>query len=126
MNRWLMHGAIFGFIGVVMGAFGAHALKPWFQQIPDLKPIYETGSEYALVHAVVLLVVGVISDRNSTSALRVSGYAFTIGIVVFSGSLWTLAIMNVRWLGAITPFGGVALIIGWLSLGVHAWNASRK
>ena len=116
MNRWLLHGAIIGFVGVAMGAFGAHALKKHFLEAPDLGAIYQTGSEYALVHAVVLLVVGVLSQKNPSKVISVAGWAFTFGCIVFSGTLWLLAIFDIRWLGAITPIGGLSLLVGWVGL----------
>ncbi len=116
-------GAVFGFLGVVLGAFGAHALRA---RLPaDMLTIYQTGVLYHLVHAVALLGVGALVQRAPGTAATVAGWAFTAGIVVFAGSLYALAISGVRVLGAITPIGGVAFLVGWAALVVASFGASR-
>lgn len=102
--------AVFGFLAVAFGAFGAHGLKVTFDAY-GTGEIWKTASLYHALHAVVLLVLA-----QRASVPRVAVLLFAAGIVVFSGSLYLLAVTNVKWLGAITPFGGLSLLAGWLSL----------
>ena len=113
-QRFILLAGIFGFLGVASGAFGAHALKETLAA--DLLAIFETGSRYCLQHAMVLLAVALYHHHNPHRWLKRACIGFIVGIVVFSGSLWTLALTNTRWLGAITPIGGVGLLFGWFSL----------
>jgi len=115
---WLLIGSIAGLLGVAGGAFGAHALKTRLSE--QMLANFETGTRYLLVHAVALLVVGVLASRPDTASLRLVGGAFTFGMVVFTGSLWLMALTDTRWLGAITPIGGTALIVGWTALAIAA------
>ena len=102
--------AIFGFFAVALGAFGAHGLKPLLLQNGTLAS-WETGAHYHLVHAAVLLALAL---RPNVPRLTV--ICFALGMLIFSGSLYLLAVTNVKWLGAITPLGGLCLLGGWLSL----------
>lgn len=111
---------VFGFLGVALGAFGAHGLKSRLS--PDMLTIWQTGVLYHLIHAVALLGLGVLAQRGSGSAVSVAGWAFTAGILVFSGSLYALALSGVRVLGAITPIGGVAFLVGWGALVVATFG----
>jgi uncharacterized membrane protein YgdD (TMEM256/DUF423 family) len=107
-----MAGAFLGASGVALGAFGAHALRA---RIPaDLLEVFRTGVLYQLVHAVALLGIAGFADKLHRPTLTVA--LFVGGVVVFSGSLYTLAMSGVRTWGAITPVGGVSLIAGWLVL----------
>ena len=115
---WFATGAIAAALGVALGAFGAHGLKA--RVTPDLLAIYETGVRYHLVHALGLLAVGWAADRWPGTWATLAGWLFLAGILVFSGSLYLLALTGVRWLGAITPLGGLAFIAGWLSLALAA------
>ena len=115
---WLVIGSIGGFLGVAGGAFGAHALKARLSE--QMLANFETGTRYLLVHAVALLVVGVLAGRKDGDDLLVVGWAFSVGMLIFTGSLWVMALTGQRWLGAITPVGGTALIIGWLALALAA------
>lgn len=115
---WLMLGAIAGFLGVGLGAFGAHALRERLQ--PDLLAVYRTGVEYQFYHAFALLAVGLLAMQKTGRACDVAGACFAAGIVLFSGSLYALALSGVRALGAITPIGGVLFLVGWISLAVAA------
>ena len=113
-------GAVFGFLGVGAGAFGAHALA---QRLPpDLLAVFETGARYHLIHALALVLVGVTLHLFPQRCIALSGWAFCAGIMVFSGSLYALALSGVRVLGAVTPLGGVALLVGWL---LWAWGVLR-
>jgi len=113
-------GAVFGALGVAAGAFGAHGLKGWVS--PELLAVFETGVRYHLVHALALLAVAWASTRWTSAAIRAAGWLFVAGILVFSGSLYVLTLTGIRALGAITPFGGVAFIGGWLLLAWGAWR----
>jgi uncharacterized membrane protein YgdD (TMEM256/DUF423 family) len=118
--------AVFGFLGVGLGAFGAHALKARLSA--EMLVIWHTGVLYHLVHAVALLGVGALGSRASGtgSALTTAGWAFTAGIVVFSGSLYALALSGVRMLGAITPLGGASFLVGWAALVIATFSASTS
>jgi len=120
-NAWFSLGATFAAIGVGLGAFGAHGLKS--RLTPDMLAIFETGVRYHLIHAIGLLAVGWAADRWGGNGFQFAGWAFAIGIAIFSGSLYVLSIAGIRWLGAVTPLGGLAFIAGWIALAVAAWRA---
>ena len=110
-----------GMLAVVFGAFGAHALKGKLDD--QALKVFETAVQYHFYHTVALLVVGVIAlNQPQTMLLKSSGWLFVIGILVFSGSLYLLSLTGVRWLGAITPLGGLALIAGWACLAATGWK----
>jgi len=111
---WLMTAAIFGFLSVALGAFGAHSLKNVLDEYG--KSIYEKAVLYQMFHAMALLAVGLLQHHFKEIPFGPAGWGFLAGIVLFSGSLYLLAITGIRWLGAITPFGGVAFLFGWLWL----------
>jgi uncharacterized membrane protein YgdD (TMEM256/DUF423 family) len=115
-------GALAGAAGVVLGAFGAHALKA--RLAPDLLAIWQTAVQYHFWHALALAAVGLVAlHAPASSALKWTGWLMLAGLVLFSGSLYALALTGARWLGAITPFGGTAWIVAWLLL---AWSALRS
>jgi len=117
-RAFLTSGAISAFIGVAAGAFGAHALRARVE--PDLLQVFETGARYQMYHAFGLFVCAwVLASGPSVWAAR-AGWAFAVGTVLFSGSLYLLALTGIRGLGAVTPFGGLAFLAGWLML---AWSA---
>ena len=121
MSRlWLLLGCVVGFASVAGGAFGAHALRERLS--PDLLAIFETGVRYAMLHATALLAVGILGRSTPSTALDVSGAAFAFGVALFTGSLWILALTGQRWLGAVTPLGGVSFLVGWIALGLAAWR----
>lgn len=121
MNKtFILSGAIFGFLGVALGAFGAHALKA-FLETTNRTETYETAVRYMFYHALALILVGILSKEFPT--LSSSGWAFIIGTVIFSGSLFLLCATGIKILGAITPIGGLAMIAGWLSL---FWNVMKS
>ena len=114
-------GALSGGVGVLAGAFGAHALKS--RLAPELLASFETAARYQLFHALALLATALALDRRPHAALGRAAWCFLAGTVFFSGSLYALALTNMRALGAITPLGGLCLIAGWLSLGWGLWRA---
>lgn len=114
-------GAAFGALAVLLGAFGAHALRATLSEA-DLAT-FEIGVRYQMYHALALMAVAWASTQWSAATVSLAGWAFVAGIVVFSGSLYVLVLTGQRWLGAITPIGGVALIVGW---GLLAWTALRS
>ena len=123
MDRlFFMLGSLSAGLAVVLGAFGAHALKA--RLAPDMLAVYETGVRYHLVHALALLAVAWAATRWPGTAVSASGWLFVAGTVLFSGSLYALSLSGVRGLGAITPLGGVAWIVGWLCLAWGAWQGA--
>ena len=120
-RNFIFLGAINGFLAVAFGAFAAHALKNLLST--GLLQVFQTGVEYQAMHALALLAVGLLGRDGRSRALLLAGWAFATGILLFSGSLYILALTDIRWLGAITPFGGSAFLLGW---GALAWHASRE
>ncbi|MDH4352209.1 MAG: DUF423 domain-containing protein [Gemmatimonadota bacterium] len=115
-------GAVSAFLAVAAGAFGAHALRA--RLAPDLLAVFETGARYQMYHALALLAVAwLTAARPGGNAAVWAGGLFLLGTVVFSGSLYVLALTGQRWLGAITPLGGVAFLAGW---GCLAWAAFSR
>lgn len=120
---FLLLGGINATLVVLLGAFGAHALKARLSV--DMMAVYQTGIHYHLFHALGLLAVGLVAMQISDSAyLRWSGWLMLAGIVLFSGSLYLLSISGLRWLGAVTPFGGMAFIIAWILFVIAVSKAS--
>ncbi|MGH8466637.1 MAG: DUF423 domain-containing protein [Pseudomonas sp.] len=118
---FLILGSINGFLAVALGAFAAHGLRNAIS--PELLNTFQTGVQYHMYHALALFGVGLLALYYPTqSAVRLSGWLFLIGIVLFSGSLYVLALSGIRWLGAITPLGGVAFLAGWALV---AWTLMR-
>lgn len=118
MKTFLLIGSLAGALGVALGAFGAHGLRSRLS--PDMLAVFETGVRYEMYHAVALLALAALMTRFDGWLFHLAGWAFTIGIVLFSGSLYLLALTGIRVLGAITPIGGVALILGWACLAIAA------
>jgi uncharacterized membrane protein YgdD (TMEM256/DUF423 family) len=116
--RWFAIGAWLGALGVGLGAFGAHGLKA--RVSAEMAAIWETGARYHVLHALALLAAAWACDRWPGPWSSGAGWLFLAGIVVFSGSLYALALTGVRALGAITPLGGVCLIAGWVCLALAA------
>ena len=110
-----------GMLAVALGAFGAHALK---NRLDDYAMgVFQTAVQYQFYHSLALLAVGVIALSHPQAALlRSSGWLFALGIVVFSGSLYVLSFSGLRWLGAVTPIGGLAFIAGWACLAAASWT----
>ncbi|TGL60972.1 DUF423 domain-containing protein [Leptospira sarikeiensis] len=116
----LFLSGLLGFLAVALGAFGAHGLKSLVT--PDLLVIFETGARYHLIHAVVLLGLSLSGKLSESKSLRFGFWSIVIGILIFSGSLYILTLTGVRILGAVTPFGGVALLLGWASIAYSAFS----
>jgi uncharacterized membrane protein YgdD (TMEM256/DUF423 family) len=119
---FLSVASILAGLSVAGGAFAAHALKEKLSE--RAIEIFETGARYQMYHSLALLVVALLLSRAeaSQSLLIAAGSAFIIGIAIFSGSLYALSLSGIKWLGAITPLGGVAFIIGWGCLAIAAWG----
>jgi len=111
---WIISAAIFGFLSVALGAFGAHSLKYILDDYG--KSIYEKAVLYQMFHTMALLAVGVLQHFSRQASFSVAGWGFFVGIILFSGSLYLLATTGIKWLGAITPIGGVAFLFGWFWL----------
>lgn len=122
MGMFLALGAILACLGVVLGAFGAHALKDKFAS-PHYAAIWETAVQYHMYHALGIIGLGILSSESllgSTSLLSWAGYLMFTGIIFFSGSLYVLAVTGVKKLGAITPIGGMLFIVAWVLVAVAA------
>jgi uncharacterized membrane protein YgdD (TMEM256/DUF423 family) len=119
MDRtFLLIAAVAGFLGVSLGAFGAHGLRDRLS--PDMMAAFQTGVQYHLIHAAALLAVSAIAVRTTSRMIPMAGWLFTLGILLFSGSLYVLAISGVTRLGMVTPFGGLAFLAGWALLAIAA------
>ncbi|MGH7847940.1 MAG: DUF423 domain-containing protein [Candidatus Binatia bacterium] len=115
MDRFFfLSGSISGFLGVALGAFAAHLLKE--RLTPEMTNIFEVGVRYQMYHAMALLAVGWAATRWSSPSIVMAGWSFIVGTLIFSGSLYVLSLTGARWLGAITPLGGLAFLVGWLCL----------
>jgi len=119
-RRFFILGALFGFLGVAAGAFGAHALRDHLD--PDKLAVFETAVRYQMYHAFALLLTAFARRRYDHRALFSAGWFFTLGIVLFSGSLYALALSGAKWVGMITPLGGVAFLAGWVLLAWGLWK----
>lgn len=120
MKYLLVLGALNSALAVMLGAFGAHGLK--VRVDASLLEVWGTASQYHLYHALALLVVGLLARQLGASGLLVAGWILFAGMLIFSGSLYVLVLSGQKWLGAITPLGGLTLIVGWLWL---AWSLLR-
>jgi len=113
-------GSLSAFIGVALGAFAAHALKARLSV--DLLGTLEIGVRYQMYHALALVAVGIVYGRWPSTLASAAGWLFIAGTLLFCGSLYALALSGARWLGAIAPLGGVALLAGWLCLARAVWK----
>jgi len=116
-----MAGALSAAVAVVLGAFGAHALRA--RLTPDVLAVFEVGVRYQMYHAVALLAVALGATRWPGGGITLAGWLFLAGTVIFSGSLYLLVFTGQKWLGAVTPVGGAAFIVGWLVLAWTVWTA---
>ncbi|QEH37785.1 hypothetical protein OJF2_63760 [Aquisphaera giovannonii] len=123
---WVQVGAAWGFLAVAMGAFGAHGLKGRLEETGQLAN-FQTGAQYHMYSALAIVAVGLLAlSGRSGAAASASGWAFLLGSAIFSGSLYLLGVTGLRWLGAITPIGGVLLLAGWVALAVAAGSPQAK
>lgn len=118
---FLIFGSIFAFIGVSLGAFGAHFLKQRLDS--DMLNIFEVGVRYQMYHALALIAVALIANSMSNSYIMAAGWSFIAGMIVFSGSLYVLSLSGVRAWGAVTPLGGLLFLLGWVLL---AWGVLKS
>lgn len=118
---FLLAGSVAMALAVALGAFGAHGLKNMLTD--EMMDIFETGVKYHFYHAIGLLVIGLVAQHMSESLLlQWSGWMMIVGILIFSGSLYILSIAGIRWMGAITPIGGLCFIISWILLAWASWS----
>jgi uncharacterized membrane protein YgdD (TMEM256/DUF423 family) len=130
---WVGLGAVFAFLSVGCGAFGAHGLESKLE--PRMLAVWETAARYQMYHALALVGLGLwigqkvqLASQSGASptlpaSVGVAGWAFTIGIVLFSGSLYALALSGIKVLGAITPLGGMAFLVGWIAFALAAFKS---
>jgi uncharacterized membrane protein YgdD (TMEM256/DUF423 family) len=125
-RRWIMIGCVMMALAVISGAFGAHALQGLLDE--KYSHTYQTAVTYHVYHAMALIITGILQPLSNTSQIKIAYRFFLIGLLLFSGSLYILTLMiafaqlHYGWLGAITPFGGMSFIIGWLMLAVAVKN----
>lgn len=120
---------VLGLTAVALGAFGAHGLKGRLAPLADGAQRLEwwsTAAHYHLTHALALGLAGYLATRTSSAAANVAAIAFVVGIVLFSGSLYTMTLTGARWLGAVTPFGGLSLMLGWTAVAVAGWSLASS
>ena len=113
-TTWIIAGSFFAALAVILGAFGAHGLKS--KVSPEDLIIFETGVRYQMYHALGLVLLGLLGMSTSFSISQLPALFFVIGIIIFSGTLYLIPLTGIRWLGAITPIGGIAFIAGWFML----------
>jgi uncharacterized membrane protein YgdD (TMEM256/DUF423 family) len=117
---------VYGAMAVALGAFGAHGLRSKLEGVEDAAKRlgwWETAAHYHLVHAVALGIVAIVLARETTSWSIAATVGFAAGVALFSGTLYAMALGAPRWLGAVTPLGGLGLIVGWVALAVAGWRA---
>src|SRR5258707_2316112 len=117
-KTFLLLGAVAAFLAVTLGAFGAHGLRARLS--PDMMAVFQTGVQYHMYHSLALILVSGIMGRMSGWLIQSAGWCFVAGIVFFSGSLYALALSGVTILGAVTPIGGLAFLVGWACLAFAA------
>jgi len=118
-NTFLLVGSLVGFLGVAAGAFGAHGLRSRLS--PEMLAVFETAVRYQMYHVFALLITAAVMGRlGDARLLTLAGWSFITGIVLFSGSLYALALTGISGLGAITPLGGLAFLVGWACLAIFA------
>lgn len=123
LRLFILLGSLSAFVAVGAGAFGAHTLKE--RLTPEMLAVFETGARYQMYHALALVAVAVASVYLPGRLVKAAGWLFVLGTVIFSGTLYALSMTGLRWLGAITPVGGVCFLAGWLCLAVGACRKNR-
>ena len=119
-RRLIMIGCVVAGVGVAAGAFGAHMLKTILE--PPLVAAYDTATRYQMYHAFGMVLVGIVMRVYDDRRLAMAGWLFATGMVLFCGSLYGIALAGLKWLGPITPLGGLTFIIGWGLLGWRVWK----
>ncbi|MER0439785.1 DUF423 domain-containing protein [Emticicia sp. W12TSBA100-4] len=123
MNKlFLQAGSLLGAVGVMVGAFGAHALKSMLTASGRFET-FETGVRYQFYHAIALVLIGILSKHISNKTLTYSGYCILAGVLIFSGALYTICFTGLNVFGAVAPIGGTLLVIGWLLM---FWSVTKK
>lgn len=124
-RTFILIAAVSGFLSVVVGAFAAHGLKKVLA--PEMIEVVKTGVQYQMYHALALLIVALLLiHKPSTPGLKAGGWAFILGSLMFSGSLYALALGAPHWLGPITPLGGLCFLMGWVLLAVAVWRLKSE
>lgn len=122
-SRWLvLIGCVSAGLGVAAGAFGAHMLKDLLE--PNMLAVYDTATRYQMYHAFGLVLSGLAVRVGGDTGAAKAGWLFLAGTLLFCGSLYGVSLLGIRWLGAVTPVGGVLFIVGWLVLGWRAWRGA--
>jgi uncharacterized membrane protein YgdD (TMEM256/DUF423 family) len=124
-NTALLMAAGFGFLGVALGAFGAHSLESVLKA-NDRMATWDTAVLYQFVHAGLLLALGILQAMAPAKRLRIATWLSVVGIVIFSGSLYLLSLTNLKWLGAITPIGGLSFLAAWVLLFIHSISTKTQ
>ncbi len=119
-HRLVVTGSIVAGLGVAAGAFGAHMLKNVLE--PPMLAVYDTATRYQMYHAFGMVLAGFAVRLCDDRRFAVAGWLFAVGILLFCGSLYAVSLLGIRWLGAVTPLGGLAFIFGWALLGWRAWK----
>ncbi|MGE0645748.1 MAG: DUF423 domain-containing protein [Nitrospira sp.] len=123
-SRWLvLIGCVSAGLGVAAGAFGAHMLKDLLE--PNMLAVYDTATRYQMYHAFGLVLSGLVVRVGRDGGAARAGWLFLAGTLLFCGSLYGVSLLGIRWLGAVTPVGGLLFIIGWLILGWRAWRSAE-
>jgi uncharacterized membrane protein YgdD (TMEM256/DUF423 family) len=124
IRNWVFIGSLSACLGVVFGAFGAHALRNTLGE--KSMGVYQTGNHYQFIHALALILLGIWGSSHESSMVSNAGWCFTIGTVLFSGSLYALAITDIKILGAITPLGGLSFIAGWIFFALASYQNGQS
>ena len=118
---FFLFGTVSALVGVAAGAFGAHGLKGRLD--PEMLSVFKVGVQYQMYHAFALIAAAGAHTKWPSRFVRIGGWLFVIGTILFSGSLYLLSVSGVKWLGAITPLGGLAFLAGWGCIAWAAWRA---
>ncbi len=120
MKVWLVWGALLLALAIVLGAFGSHTLQS--RLTVDQWSVYQTAVSYHLIHGLGLILIGILGFQVSPGVIQLPATLILVGTLIFSGSLYLLVLTDFKWLGAITPFGGLAMVAGWLLLAFNVWK----
>jgi uncharacterized membrane protein YgdD (TMEM256/DUF423 family) len=120
MKQWIMAGTLLAALSVIFGAFGSHGLKT--RVAPEMLAVFETGVRYHFYHALGLIMIGILGFHYSAFQLQLPAMMMSTGILVFSGTLYLLVLTGQKWLGAVTPIGGLLLILSWATLAYRIYR----